>query len=69
MPAQYTIISQRPIIALNPAGNPQRAVEITFTYGQGFTGQVVVDENTSNTDSIRQSILDYITRFTVSDGG
>lgn len=66
--ANYTIINQRPLVALDQGNALRRSVEITFSYGQGFTGTVLVPEDSATPELIKKRIDEYIARFTVSDG-
>jgi hypothetical protein len=65
--ADYTIIGQRPTVALDELNVPRQAVEITFRYGNGFTGQITVDPKIASPESIKSTIEDYIARFTVNN--
>lgn len=37
---QYTVLGTNSIIMTDGAGNPVQGVEISFSFGEGFTGKV-----------------------------
>lgn len=66
--AQYQIINQRPLVALDQGNQLRRSTEITFSYGDGFTGVVLVPEDSVTPEFIRQRIEEYIARHTIPNG-
>lgn len=65
--AKYTVISQRPTVAIDKTGIPQPAVEITFEWGDSFIGSVMIDQRTATKDSIKQKIEAHIATFDLSN--